>query len=49
MNVYMPMRIVPTPGNDIFFDYTHNWIDKQFQLTTQDRRVDAKISYTHRF
>ena len=34
---------------DIFFVYTHNWIDEQFQLTTQDRRVAAKISYTHRF
>ena len=43
------LRWIVRPGNDIFFVYTHNWIDEQFQFTTQDRRVAAKISYTHRF
>ncbi len=43
------LRWIVRPGNDIFFVYTHNWIDEQFQLTTQDRRVAAKMSYTHRF
>ena len=45
-------RWILKPGNDIFFVYTHNWID-QFEATsrfaTLDRRAAAKAVYTKRF
>ena len=45
-------RWILKPGNDIFFVYTHNWIDpidpaSRFQ--TLDRRAAAKAVYTKRF
>lgn len=45
-------RWILKPGNDIFFVYTHNWIDpvdpaSRFQ--TLDRRSAAKAVYTKRF
>ena len=45
-------RWILKPGNDIFFVYTHNWIDQldpvsRFQ--TFDRRAAAKAVYTKRF
>jgi hypothetical protein len=46
-------RWIVQPGNDVFFVYTHNWIedllspDRRFQ--TLDRRAAAKVVYTRRF
>ena len=45
-------RWIITPGNDIFFVYTHNWIDPvdpSSRFTTLDRRAAAKAVYTKRF
>jgi hypothetical protein len=40
-----------TPGNDLFFVYTHNWTDDPLldRFATLDRRGAAKAVYTHRF
>jgi hypothetical protein len=44
------------PGNDIFFVYTHNWVDdfdpldpRRSGFRTLDRRTAAKAVYTKRF
>lgn len=49
-------RWIVRPGNDIFFVYTHNWIDDidpldphQSRFRTLDRRTAAKAVYTKRF
>ncbi len=49
-------RWIVTPGNDIFFVYTHNWVDafdpldpRQSTFRTLDRRAAAKAVYTKRF
>ena len=45
-------RWIIKPGNDIFFVYTHNWIDSvdpASRFTTLDRRAAAKAVYTKRF
>jgi hypothetical protein len=49
-------RWILTPGNDVFFVYTHNWIDsvdpldpRQSRLRTLDTRTAAKVVYTKRF
>ena len=45
-------RWILKPGNDIFFVYTHNWIDPvdpSSRFTTLDRRAAAKAVYTRRF
>ncbi len=45
-------RWILTPGNDIFFVYTHNWIDQldaSSRYRTLDRRAAAKAVYTKRF
>ena len=45
-------RWILTPGNDIFFVYTHNWIDPvdpSRRYVTLDRRAAAKVVYTKRF
>jgi hypothetical protein len=49
-------RWIVRPGNDIFFVYTHNWIDAMDPLDphhtgfrTLDRRTAAKAVYTKRF
>jgi Domain of unknown function (DUF5916) len=45
-------RWILTPGNDIFFVYTHNWRDTGDPLSryhTLDRRAAAKAVYTKRF
>lgn len=45
-------RWILTPGNDIFFVYTHNWIDPldpSQRFSTLDRRAAAKAVYTKRF
>ena len=40
-----------TPGNDLFFIYTHNWRDDITldRVVTLDRRAATKFVYTHRF
>jgi hypothetical protein len=40
-----------TPGNDLFFIYTHNWRDdlEVDHFLTLDRRAAIKFVYTHRF
>ena len=45
-------RWILQPGNDIFFVYTHNWIDPadpSARFATLDRRAAAKAVYTKRF
>lgn len=45
-------RWILTPGNDIFFVYTHNWVDPvdpSRRYITLDRRAAAKVVYTKRF
>ena len=46
-------RWIVRPGNDVFFVYTHNWIEDQFdpngRFSTLDRRGAAKVVYTKRF
>ena len=45
-------RWIMQPGNDIFFVYTHNWIDPvdpASRFMTFDRRAAAKVVYTKRF
>lgn len=49
-------RWIVRPGNDIFFVYTHNWIDafdplqpSRSGFRTLDRRTAAKAVYTKRF
>ena len=45
-------RWILVPGNDIFFVYTHNWIDQldpSSRFRTLDRRAAAKAVYTKRF
>jgi hypothetical protein len=45
-------RWIMKPGNDIFFVYTHNWIDPidpASRFATLDRRAAAKAVYTKRF
>jgi len=49
-------RWILRPGNDIFFVYTHNWVDSvdpldphQSRFHTLDRRSAAKAVYTKRF
>jgi len=41
-------RWIEKPGNDWFFVYTHNWIDRE-RLVTFDRRAAAKVVRTIRF
>ena len=40
---------VPRPGNDLYFVYTHNWLNDPAGIRTIDRRAASKIVYTHRF
>ena len=45
-------RWILTPGNDIFFVYTQNWLDPSdptMGFKTLDRRGAAKVVYTKRF
>jgi hypothetical protein len=44
-------RWIMTPGSDIYFVYTHNWLDDPAlsRFETLDRRVASKVLYTHRF
>jgi len=44
-------RWILKPGNDIFFVYSHNWIDPETGsgFRTLDSRTAAKVSYTKRF
>ena len=44
-------RWIVTPGSDVYFVYTHNWVDRPLfnRFETLDRRVASKVLYTHRF
>ena len=44
-------RWILRPGSDVYFVYTHNWLDDavQSRFTTLDRRIASKVLYTHRF
>jgi hypothetical protein len=43
-------RWILRPGNDIYFVYTHNWLnDLNGHRSTLDRSAATKIVYTHRF
>jgi hypothetical protein len=44
-------RWIVKPGSDLYFVYTHNWVDDPLQnrIYTLDRRAASKVLYTHRF
>ena len=44
-------RWILRPGSDVYFVYTHNWLDDLAlsRFTTLDRRIASKVLYTHRF
>jgi hypothetical protein len=44
-------RWIVKPGSDLYFVYTHNWVDDplQHRFNTLDRRAATKVLYTHRF
>jgi hypothetical protein len=44
-------RWIVKPGSDLYFVYTHNWVDDPLQnrISTLDRRAASKVLYTHRF
>ena len=44
-------RWILTPGNDLYFVYTHNWLDDPLlnRFATLDKRAASKILYTYRF
>jgi hypothetical protein len=44
-------RWIMEPGSDLYFVYTHNWLDDplQHRMSTLDRRAASKVLYTHRF
>ena len=46
-------RWIVRPGNDVFFVYTHNWVEDRLdpgtRFSTLDRRGAAKVVYTRRF
>ena len=44
-------RWIVKPGSDLYFVYTHNWVDHPLQnrFDTLDRRAASKVLYTHRF
>jgi hypothetical protein len=44
-------RWIVKPGSDLYFVYTHNWLDDplQHRIYTLDRRAASKVLYTHRF
>jgi hypothetical protein len=45
------LRWIVDPGTDLFFVYTHNWLDDvaRDRFVTQDRRASAKVFYTYRW
>jgi hypothetical protein len=44
-------RWIVKPGSDLYFVYTHNWLDDPLEnrFSTLDRRAASKVLYTHRF
>jgi hypothetical protein len=44
-------RWILRPGNDLYFVYTHNWLDDPLRarFATLDKRFATKVVYTHRF
>ena len=42
-------RWILEPGNDLYFVYTHNWLDDTAGIRTIDRKAASKVVYTHRF
>jgi hypothetical protein len=44
-------RWIVKPGSDLYFVYTHNWLDDPLQnrIYTLDQRAASKVLYTHRF
>jgi hypothetical protein len=44
-------RWIVQPGNDLYFVYTHNWLEDPIRdrFATLDRRAASKLLYTHRF
>ena len=43
------LRWIMKPGNDIFFVYTHKWINDPAGIFTNDRSAVSKIVFTRRF
>ena len=44
-------RWILTPGDDLYFVYTHNWVEDSVldRFTTLNRAAATKVLYTHRF
>lgn len=54
MGLYAKFRWIVRPGSDLYFVYTHNWLNLddeplRFDLTTISRGATTKINYTLRF
>ncbi len=42
-------RWIVRPGNDIYFVYSHNWLNSLAGRSTLDRSAATKVMYTYRF
>jgi len=44
-------RWILTPGNGVYFVYTHNWLEDPLRnrFSTLDKRLASKVLYTYRF
>jgi len=54
MGLFARLRWIIRPGSDVYFVYTHNWIEDpngfdRFRLETYSRAATMKVNYTHRF
>jgi hypothetical protein len=55
VGLFARMRWIVRPGNDVYFVYTHNWVNygagilSDPSFTTISRGASVKLSYTHRF
>jgi hypothetical protein len=47
--LYTRLRWILTPGSDLFFVYTHNWLSELDRWITLERQGTTKINYTYRF
>ena len=50
VGLFARFRWIIRPGNDLFFVYTHNWLnEEELGFRTMSRGGTTKINYTYRF
>ena len=54
LGLYAKFRWIIQPGSNLYFVYTHNWLNLdeeplRFDLTTKSQGATSKINYTFRF